>query len=114
MDVAWRADFKSGMSHAIPSRRGFASLLALWAAAGFLRAEGGRPVIDDRGVPRENAAAAPLPAAEVEGFLADKGAHANAAGARFSARLVVSGLRAIPTAPLDVYLNDAGRAIRGE
>ena len=46
--------------------------------------------------------------ADVEGFFADKGTHTNAAGSMFNAKAVVSGLRAIPTAPLDSYLNDAG------
>lgn len=54
---------------------------------------------------------AKLDAATVEGFFADKGTHNNAAGAMFNAKRVVSGLRAIPTAPLDLYLNDAGKAI---
>ena len=54
---------------------------------------------------------AKLPQAEVEGFFADKGTHNNAAGSMFNARAVVSGLRAIPTAPLDAYLNDAGKQI---
>lgn len=58
------------------------------------------------------AAYAKLPMAEVEGFFADKGTHTNAAGAMFNAKVVVSGLRAIPNAPLDAYLNDAGRSIQ--
>ena len=54
---------------------------------------------------------AKLQPAAVEGFFADKGTHTNAAGSLFNARAVVSGLRAIPTAPLDSFLNDAGREI---
>ena len=52
---------------------------------------------------------AKLEAATVEGFFADKGTHTNAAGSMFNAKAVVSGLRAIPTAPLDPYLNYAGK-----
>jgi lysophospholipase L1-like esterase len=52
---------------------------------------------------------AKLDPATVEGFFADKGTHNNAAGSMFNAKAVVSGLRAIPTAPLDAYLNDAGK-----
>lgn len=55
-----------------------------------------------------------LPQAEVEGFFADKGTHTNAVGSMFNAKAVVAGLRAIPTAPLDGYLNEAGRAIFAE
>jgi lysophospholipase L1-like esterase len=47
----------------------------------------------------------------VEGYFADKGTHTSAAGALFNAKTVVSGLRAIPTAPLDPYLNQAGKEI---
>ncbi len=47
----------------------------------------------------------------VESYFADKGTHTSAAGALFNAKTVVSGLRAIPTAPLDPYLNDAGKEI---
>jgi lysophospholipase L1-like esterase len=47
----------------------------------------------------------------VESYFADKGTHTSAAGALFNAKTVVSGLRAIPTAPLDPYLNDAGKDI---
>jgi lysophospholipase L1-like esterase len=54
---------------------------------------------------------AKLEPAAVEGFFADKGTHTNTAGSLFNARAVVSGLRAIPTAPLDAFLNDAGREI---
>lgn len=54
---------------------------------------------------------AKLDPATVESYFADKGTHNNAAGAMFNAKCVVSGLRAIPTAPLDLYLNDAGKAI---
>lgn len=54
---------------------------------------------------------AKLPAAEVEGFFADKGTHTNASGSLFSAKAVVSGLRALPGAPLDGYLSEAGVAL---
>lgn len=47
----------------------------------------------------------------IESYFADKGTHTSAAGALFNAKTVVSGLRAIPTAPLDPYLNDAGKEI---
>ncbi len=47
----------------------------------------------------------------VESYFADKGTHTSAAGALFNARTVVAGLRAIPTAPLDPFLNDAGKDI---
>lgn len=47
----------------------------------------------------------------VEGFFEDKGTHTNAAGSMFNASVVISGLRAIPTAPFDAYLNEAGKAI---
>jgi len=57
---------------------------------------------------------AKLAPATVEGFFADKGTHTNAAGSLFNANAVVSGLRAIPTAPIDLYLNDAGRKIPAE
>jgi rhamnogalacturonan acetylesterase len=57
---------------------------------------------------------AKLPAAEVEGFFADKGTHNNAAGSMFNAKVVIAGLRAIPTAPLDAYLNDAGKKISAQ
>lgn len=52
---------------------------------------------------------AKLEPSTVGGFFADKGTHNNAAGSMFNARIVVSGLRAIPTAPLDSYLNEAGK-----
>lgn len=54
---------------------------------------------------------AKLDAASVEGFFADKGTHHNATGSMINAKVVVSGLRALPTAPLDSYLNDMGRGI---
>ncbi|MES2659964.1 MAG: rhamnogalacturonan acetylesterase [Verrucomicrobiota bacterium] len=47
----------------------------------------------------------------IKSYFADKGTHTNAAGSLFNARQVISGLRSIPTAPLDPYLNDAGMAI---
>ena len=52
-----------------------------------------------------------LPQAGVEAFFADKGTHTNDAGALFNARAVVSGLRALPGAPLDAYLSTEGKAI---
>jgi lysophospholipase L1-like esterase len=52
-----------------------------------------------------------LPQAEVEAFFADKGTHTNAAGSLFNARVVIAGLRALPGAPLDAALSDAGREI---
>jgi rhamnogalacturonan acetylesterase len=48
----------------------------------------------------------------VEGYFADKGTHTNAAGSLFNAKQVVSGLRAIPTAPLDEFLTAGGRSVR--
>ncbi len=54
---------------------------------------------------------AKLDAATVEGFFADKGTHTNAEGSLFNAKIAISGLRAIPTAPLDRYLNHTGRKI---
>lgn len=47
----------------------------------------------------------------VESYFADKGTHTNHAGSLFNAKAVVAGLRAIPTAPLDGFLNDAGKEI---
>ncbi len=52
-----------------------------------------------------------LPRAEVEAFFADERTHTNEAGALFNARAVVSGLRALPGAPLDAYLSAEGRAV---
>ena len=49
-----------------------------------------------------------LDQATVEGYFADKGTHTNEKGSLFNAKAVVAGLRAIPTAPLDGYLNAAG------
>lgn len=48
----------------------------------------------------------------VEAFFADKGTHTNAEGSLFNAKAVITGLRAIPTAPLDPFLNDKGKEIR--
>ncbi len=53
-----------------------------------------------------------LDQATIEGWFADKGTHTNAEGSLFNARQVVAGLRAVPTAPLDGYLNEAGKEIR--
>ena len=47
----------------------------------------------------------------IEGFFADKGTHTNATGSLFNATAVISGIRNIPTAPLDTYLNDAGKKV---
>jgi rhamnogalacturonan acetylesterase len=47
----------------------------------------------------------------VESYFADKGTHTSAAGALFNAKAVVSGLRMIPTAPLDGFLNAAGKEV---
>ena len=52
-----------------------------------------------------------LDQATIESYFADKGTHTNATGSLFNAKQVISGLRAIPTAPLDPYLNDAGKAL---
>ncbi|GAA5123683.1 hypothetical protein GCM10023212_22380 [Luteolibacter yonseiensis] len=45
-----------------------------------------------------------LPQATVESYFADKGTHTNAEGSLVNAKAVVSGLRGIPTSPLDRYL----------
>ena len=50
----------------------------------------------------------------VESYFADKGTHTSAAGSLFNAKAVVAGLRAIPTAPLDGFLNTAGKEILEE
>ncbi len=47
----------------------------------------------------------------VESYFADKGTHTSAAGSLFNAKAVVAGLRAIPSAPLDGFLNAAGKEI---
>jgi lysophospholipase L1-like esterase len=52
-----------------------------------------------------------LDKATIEGYFADKGTHTNDKGSEFNAKAVVSGLRAIPTAPFDKYLNDAGKSV---
>ncbi|MEO7101442.1 MAG: rhamnogalacturonan acetylesterase [Luteolibacter sp.] len=52
-----------------------------------------------------------LDKATIESFFADKGTHTNATGSLFNAKIVVAGLRAIPTSPLDNYLNKDGREI---
>ena len=54
---------------------------------------------------------ATLPMAKVESFFADKGTHTNSVGAMFSARIVVSALRAIPSSPLDAYLSETRREV---
>ena len=50
----------------------------------------------------------------VESYFADKGTHTNAAGSLFNAKAVLAGLRAIPTAPLGGFLNNAGKEIPQE
>ncbi|MES2921305.1 MAG: rhamnogalacturonan acetylesterase [Verrucomicrobiota bacterium] len=50
----------------------------------------------------------------VESYFADKGTHTSAAGSLFNAKAVIAGLRAIPTAPLDGFLNAAGKEISEE
>ena len=52
-----------------------------------------------------------LDKATIESYFADKGTHTNDKGSAFNAKAVVSGLRAIPTAPFDKYLNDAGKDV---
>jgi rhamnogalacturonan acetylesterase len=52
-----------------------------------------------------------LDQATIQSYFADKGTHTSAAGSLFNARQVVSGLRSIPTEPLDPYLNHAGKAV---
>ena len=47
----------------------------------------------------------------IEGFFGDKGTHTNAIGSLYNATQVIAGLRKIPAAPLDVYLNEAGLKI---
>ncbi len=49
-----------------------------------------------------------LTAADLEAFFADARTHTTVAGARFNARALVSGLRALPGAPLDEYLSAIG------
>lgn len=53
-----------------------------------------------------------LDQATVEGYFADKGTHTNAEGSLFNARAVITGIRAIPTAPLDRFLNGKGKEVR--
>jgi rhamnogalacturonan acetylesterase len=52
-----------------------------------------------------------MPNTEIESFFADKRTHTSEAGALFNARVLVSGLRALPRAPLDYYLSDEGKAV---
>jgi len=47
----------------------------------------------------------------VEGFFEDKRTHTNATGSLFNAKAVVSGVRGIPSAPLDPFLNTEGKRI---
>lgn len=52
-----------------------------------------------------------LPQAEIEAMFADKGTHTNEAGSLFNARALLSGLRALPGAPLDPMLSVEGKTI---
>ncbi|NQX01974.1 rhamnogalacturonan acetylesterase [bacterium] len=52
-----------------------------------------------------------LDAPTIETYFADKSTHTSAAGSLFNARIVIGGLRAIPTAPLDGYLGAAGKDV---
>lgn len=52
-----------------------------------------------------------LERAEIEAFFQDARTHTTAEGSRFNARALVSGLRAIPTAPFDKYLNAEGMKV---
>ena len=52
-----------------------------------------------------------LPQAEVESHFADARTHTNAVGSLFNARAVVTGLRALPGAPLDTYLSTEGKGV---
>lgn len=52
-----------------------------------------------------------LDQATVTSHFADKGTHTNAVGSHFNASIVIAGLRAIPSAPLDSYLHETGRKI---
>jgi lysophospholipase L1-like esterase len=54
---------------------------------------------------------AKLDPATVESYFADKGTHTNATGSLINAEIVISALRAIPTAPLDRYLSREGKQI---
>ena len=46
---------------------------------------------------------------KVEPLFADKGTHTSVAGAKLNAGCVVSGLKALPSKPVDKYLSEAGR-----
>jgi lysophospholipase L1-like esterase len=50
--------------------------------------------------------------AAVESLFADKGTHTSPAGAQLSARCVVSGLRALPGAPLDRFFSSQGLSVQ--
>lgn len=52
-----------------------------------------------------------MPGTEIESFFADKRTHTSEAGALFNARVLVSGLRALPRAPLDHFLSGEGKTI---
>ncbi len=47
----------------------------------------------------------------IESYFANKGTHTSPTGSLVNAKAVISGLRNIPSAPLDLYLNDAGKEI---
>ena len=49
--------------------------------------------------------------AKVEPMFADPHTHTSKAGADLNAEVVIAGLRALPGAPADAYLSEAGRAI---
>ena len=47
----------------------------------------------------------------VESYFADKATHTSAAGSLFIAKFVIACLHAIPTAPLDGFLDNPGKKI---
>ena len=47
----------------------------------------------------------------VESYFANKATHTSAAGSLFIAKSVIAGLHAIPTAPLDGFLDNQGKKI---
>ncbi|MEO0054338.1 MAG: hypothetical protein RLZZ50_285 [Verrucomicrobiota bacterium] len=51
------------------------------------------------------------PREEIESFFADKRTHTSETGALFNARALVSGLRALPGAPLDNALSAEGKSV---
>jgi lysophospholipase L1-like esterase len=52
--------------------------------------------------------------AKVEPMFADEHTHTSKAGAELNAEIVTTGLRALPSAPLDVFLNGKGRKLSPE